>query len=163
MQNDRHAVTSPVHQALPSQTGCRGTARQKRHDQFVSIGLSQVQGVGCKGIDQGSGNVEFEAIAEHMQPYARTRYRIVSVCHCIDQRLEHCALAELRTLCSCCLLCCAHQHIFAYEVQRLGDLLVERSADVAGVRLVVHVGAFAGVADRLYIGVRQPALRLARA
>ena len=122
-----------------------------------------MQCVWGEGTRQRPGDVELETVPEQVQPYTRTRHRIVPVRDRIHQRLEHCPLAELWTLYARGELRGTHQHVPAHEMQRPGHLLVEGSTDVAGVCLVIHVGALAGVADRLHVGVRQPPLRLARA
>ena len=81
----------------------------------------------------------------------------------VHESLEHRTLAELRPLGPRGCLGRTDQHVPAHEMQRLRNLLVERPFNVARVDRIVDIGPLARIADRLYVSMEQPPLRLARA
>ena len=79
--DNRHAVAAPVHQVRPAKTARRRATGQQGDDEFVAVGLPQVQAVRRERIRQVTGNVQLEAVSEEMQTYPRTGQRVVAVSH----------------------------------------------------------------------------------
>ena len=121
-----------------------------------------MQAVRGERIRQRARNVQFETVTEHVQADAGTGQRIIAVGRGVHDRLEDGPLAELRAFLPDRGLRRPDQHVPPHEVERLGNLLVERPSDVARVGLIVGVGPLTGVAHSLNVGVRKPALGVLR-